>query len=264
LYYHALPPASVPAVYDFRQLTLRTRGYYNRDINKYGRINVPEKAPKRKSDLKFHKDSFEKTTEERRLKVLEVATLKFATKGYNSSNINEIASKSGISIGALYSYFASKEDLFLAVVNNAYKVLEAALKNVVEECGSVSEMIRAMLRTSREYAIKYPELNQLYLELTTQSLSRMADRLSGQIETITVSLYRDILKRAKDEGKIGAGVDIDAAAFCIDNIVVMYQFSFSADYYKERMKIFLGGYMDIQQTEDSIVSFIRRAILAAD
>lgn len=226
---------------------------------------MPEKATKRKSELKFHKDTFEKTTEERRQKVLEIATMEFATNGYNSTNINGIASKAGISIGALYSYFASKEDLFLAVVNKAYSVLETALKEVLENSVSAPEMIRKMLKASREYALRFPELNQLYLELTTQSLSRMSDRLSGQIETITVGLYRDVLKRAKDEGKIGSDVDINAAAFCIENIVVMYQFSFSADYYKERMKIFIGDKArDTAQTEEAIASFIERAILAVN
>lgn len=226
---------------------------------------LPEKAPKRKSELKFHKDTFEKTTVERRQKVLEIATMEFATNGYNSTNINSIASKSGISIGALYSYFASKEDLFLGVVNNAYSVLEAALKEVAGSSVSVSEVIKKLLKTSREYALKFPELNQLYLELTTQSLSRMADRLSGQIETITVGLYRDVLKRAQKEGEISSDLDIDVAAFCIDNIIVIYQFSFAADYYKERMKIFLGGSnpRDIAKTEDAIADFINRSVLAA-
>lgn len=224
---------------------------------------MPEKALKRKSEVKFHKDTFDKTTEERRLKVIEVATSEFAANGYNATNINEIASKAGISIGAMYSYFASKEDLFLAVVNKAYIVLETALKEVSEHSHNVFEMIDGMLKASREYAIKCPELNQIYLDLTTQALSKMASRLSTQIEPVTFSLYQDMLKKAKKDGIIGEDVDEEAAAFCIDNLVVMYQFSFSADYYKERMKIFLGQEKldDIENTEKKIAAFIRKAII---
>ncbi len=226
---------------------------------------MPERAVKRSNTVKFHKDTFDKTTEERRLKVLEVAMSEFAANGYNATNINEIASKAGISIGAMYSYFASKEDLFLAVVNKAYTVLETALKEVNATSHNVFEMAEGMLRVSREYALKWPELNQIYLDLTTQALSKMADRLSTQIEPITVHLYKDMLKKAKNDGIIGSDVDEDVAAFCIDNIMMMYQFSFSADYYKERMKIFLGQEKldDMVQTEQKLADFIRNAIMKA-
>jgi trehalose-6-phosphate synthase len=42
----------------------------------------------------------------------------------------------------------------------------------------------------------------------------------------------------------------------------MYQFSFSSDYYKERMKIFLGEdrLNDIEGVEQSIMKFIRLAL----
>jgi len=51
-------------------------------------------------------------------------------------------------------------------------------------------------------------------------------------------------------------------SFVIDNIYMMYQFSFSSDYCKERMKIYLGEEKlnDINQVESSIMKFIRRAL----
>jgi TetR/AcrR family transcriptional regulator len=223
---------------------------------------LPEKAIKKKTDTKFHKDTFDKTTAERRQKVIEVAISEFSANGYNATNINDIARKSGISIGAMYSYFASKEDLFLAIVNNAYILLETTLKAVSNKSSDIFEIFEGMLAASREYAIKYPELHQIYLDMTTQALSKMAGRLSTQIEPITVHLYKDILKQAKSEGKIRQDIDEELTAFCIDNLFVMYQFSFSADYYKERMKIFLGEEKlgDIHASEQKIMTFIRKAL----
>ena len=51
-------------------------------------------------------------------------------------------------------------------------------------------------------------------------------------------------------------------SFVIDNIYMMYQFSFSSDYCKERMKIYLGEEKlnDINQVESSIMKFIRRTL----
>ena len=79
---------------------------------------------------KFHKDTFDKTTEERRQNVLNVAIEEFALNGYNATSINDISKKAQISIGAMYSYFASKEDLFLSIVNNAYFLMDDILRDV--------------------------------------------------------------------------------------------------------------------------------------
>lgn len=216
----------------------------------------------KKGQVKFHKDTFDKTTTDRRERVLEVAISEFATKGYNATNINEITKKSNISTGAMYSYFASKEDLFLTIVNNGYFVLEKVLKDVAASSKDISDFIERMLVASREYAIKYPELNQIYLNLTTQGLSQMAKRLSNKLETITIQLYRDVIRKAKSDGRIRNDIDEDISAFCIDSLITMYQFSFSSDYYKERMSIFLGKNRcnDIGDLEKSIMSFIKSAL----
>jgi len=51
-------------------------------------------------------------------------------------------------------------------------------------------------------------------------------------------------------------------SFVIDNIYVMYQFLFSSDYCKEKMKIHLGEEKlnDISQVESSIMKFIRSTL----
>ena len=103
--------------YEYRFRSNRWRFYV-------GNINAKE-------ENKFYKDAFEKTTSDRRQKVLEVAINEFAAKGYNATNINDIIRNSNISTGAMYSYFASKEDLFLTIVNNAYALLEAAYEDIM-------------------------------------------------------------------------------------------------------------------------------------
>jgi TetR/AcrR family transcriptional regulator len=220
-----------------------------------------EKAVRKKQDV-FHKDTFDRTTAERRQRVIDVAVSEFAAGGYSATNINDIAKKAGISIGAMYSYFASKEDLFLAVVNSAYMLLETVLNEVRVKHTDIFEMLAGLLAASREYALRYPELNQIYLDLTTQGLSQMASRLSNKIESITVQLYRDVIREAKETSQIAQDVDEEAAALFIDNMFVMYQFSFSVDYYKERMKIFLGDKKskDTAAVEKSIMGFIRKVL----
>src|SRR5213593_1636928 len=51
-----------------------------------------------------------------RAKLLKAAGAVFARRGYHEATLDEIADRAGLSKGALYYNFASKEDLFLALL----------------------------------------------------------------------------------------------------------------------------------------------------
>lgn len=193
-----------------------------------------------KGNVKFHKKRFETISEERRRKILDVAVSEFAMNGYNATNINTIALKAEISIGSMYNYFESKEALFLTIIQKGVHDLERVLKEIQLGRNNIFEMLESLFRATRDYSRQFPEMNQIYLDATSQGLAGMSAKLSRQIEEITYELYIYILQKAKENGTIDQSVDAQLAAFFIDNLVVMLQFSLSSDYYKERMKIFLG------------------------
>ncbi len=51
--------------------------------------------------LDFFKESFQKISEEKRQRILDAAIIEFSEHGFDSANINNIAQKSGISVGSL-------------------------------------------------------------------------------------------------------------------------------------------------------------------
>jgi AcrR family transcriptional regulator len=51
--------------------------------------------------------------------IAEAALDVFADKGFAGARLDDIASRAGISKGALYLYFETKEDIFRAVVRGA-------------------------------------------------------------------------------------------------------------------------------------------------
>ena len=212
---------------------------------------------------KFHKDTFDKTTEERRQQVLKAAIEEFALKGYNATSINDISRNAQISIGAMYSYFASKEDLFLSIVNNAYYLMDDILKNISDESSDIFDCVKGMIKASREFALRHPHLNRIYLDITTQALSHMSIKLSNTIEIITPQILGEFIEKAKKEGKIKNDINEKIAAYCMDNIFTMYQFSFSSDYYKERLIIYVGedNLNDIDKLEEGIYKFIEGSLL---
>ena len=185
--------------------------------------------------------------------ILRVALAEFAAKGYSATGINELARKAGISIGSLYSYFASKEDLFLAVIDMGSETLARELADIDVSSGFFS-CFEALLWKARAAADRYPELNQIYLDSTTQGMSALAARLSNRLEAVTADLYRRMFEAGKASGEVRADVDSGLAAFCLDNLIVMLQFAYSGDYYRDRMRIMAGLAADEPVDDERLVA----------
>ena len=71
---------------------------------------------------------FEKLDEPRKTSILDAAADEFGERGFEGASYNRIIERAGISKGAMYYYFADKDDLFRTV-------LDAALNQWLEEVG---------------------------------------------------------------------------------------------------------------------------------
>jgi AcrR family transcriptional regulator len=78
-----------------------------------------------------------------RMQLVQAATSVFARRGFQAATIEEIAEEAGYSHGAVYSNFAGKEELFLAVFERymAQRIEEVAHATQIE--GSFAERARA-------------------------------------------------------------------------------------------------------------------------
>ena len=123
---------------------------------------------------KHRKDAFEKISPEKQKKILEAAVAEFAGKGFSEANINVIAKNAGISIGSMYNYFESKENLFLAVVDYGYKELETVLSTVDLGKGDIFDKFEMLIRIAQQFSKQRPQLNQIYLDLASQGLYHLS------------------------------------------------------------------------------------------
>ena len=46
-------------------------------------------------------------------RIIQAAVTVFSEKGYHRATISDVVQRSGLSVGAIYTYFRSKEELFL-------------------------------------------------------------------------------------------------------------------------------------------------------
>jgi AcrR family transcriptional regulator len=75
--------------------------------------------------------------------IIEAAIMVFAEKGFAAAKLDEIARQAGVSKGALYLYFETKEDLFRAVVARAIAPnMQAIRAMIAAHPGPIGDLLR--------------------------------------------------------------------------------------------------------------------------
>ena len=210
---------------------------------------------------KYFTPIFERISEKKRNKIIDVSIREFANLGFNNANINVIAKKSNVSVGSLYKYFKTKENLFLTATHFGIETIEQVLDEILKSEDDLFEKIEHILRLLQKHCRLFPEFHKLYNEITSESSSDLVRRLSSDMETISSQCYTTLIIKAKKDGVIATDIDERIFSYCLDNLFLNFQFSYSCDYYKERMKIYVGD--DVFTKDDYVVQeimkFIRRA-----
>ena len=183
--------------------------------------------------------------------ILERGIDVFVEKGLRGAGMNEIAKRSGVSVGVIYKYFSDKDSFFLHCVNHSLELLDKVLEEAAGGSSDISEYIRkivyALIRNSKLHA----NYNAMYHEIMSGGCKKYAEDIVEKIEK----------RSARENGVIGNDTDPGILAFFFDNMLMMMQFSYSCDYYRERMKIFCGSSSeDDEEMAESLIQFIEGAL----
>ena len=83
-------------------------------------------------------------TKETRARLLQAAETIFVRDGYEGAELGEIAALAGRTKGAIYAQFKSKEDIFLALIEEREKCYRAQMEKVFARSTSIEENIAAV------------------------------------------------------------------------------------------------------------------------
>lgn len=93
-------------------------------------------------------------TEQKRQLILDSATKVFADKGYRAVTMKDIVEASDISRGGLYLYFASVEDVFLAVLEMQEQAADNEISGEAFENASGGEILLWFLKSQKKEILK--------------------------------------------------------------------------------------------------------------
>jgi len=83
-------------------------------------------------------------SQETRIQILDSAVRLFSERGYSETSVSAICDSAGISKGAFYYHFLSKQELFLALLENWLTDLDSGFQIINHDSKNVPEAIMAM------------------------------------------------------------------------------------------------------------------------
>lgn len=192
----------------------------------------------------FSKTTFENLPVEKHDRIIKVATEEFANNGFENTSIQQIAKKSGISVGSIYKYFENKESLFIYIVREGLSTLEKTLLELAPTDEDILIKAEKIIRKLLEFSKEKPEFIKLYCSLTTSGNSDFLNQLSQRIEAVSASIYTQTIAIAQETGEVRKDVNPAFFAYLLDNVFMMLQFSTACPYYRERFFIYTGKHAE--------------------
>lgn len=144
--------------------------------------------------------------EERREQILDVAAPIFARKGLMGTRISDIAAAGEMSQGLLFRYFASKEEIFAALVERALSASVGAAEAALQQSVSPLEKLRWLLRHYLPGMWYKPEYILIIQEaLNTESTPEEVQELAVRQSARSLQIFRQIIVEGQQVGEMVQG-----------------------------------------------------------
>ena len=151
-----------------------------------------------------------------RQNIIEKALQLFCVKGYYNTSINDILQATGLTKGVLYGHFASKEDIWYAVYDEALTIWKAVVFQGIKPGSSPLEQIKAFIENDIRNKLGNNVFeggcffHSMLVELSGQSEAMSARLLQGF--TQLAGLLCAWLEQADQQGMLKADLNFKEIA----------------------------------------------------
>ncbi|MEA3296579.1 MAG: TetR/AcrR family transcriptional regulator [candidate division Zixibacteria bacterium] len=152
------------------------------------------------------KQSPKMPAEKRRKQLLASARKLFVKKGYRGTTTEEIARKAGLTKGALYFHFKSKEDILLELVKSISESNRTALERELKQKVSPVEIFRLLLSLHCKCDVnEYGDLMDIWVQAWRVPRTRryITRRLRNGLERFTGSIDASFVPSKTDPTDLG-------------------------------------------------------------
>ncbi|MGJ0203405.1 TetR family transcriptional regulator [Leucobacter sp. gxy201] len=191
------------------------------------RVARPKKERSQRAEGERIRDA-----ERTRAELLAVATEVFAEEGYTGARVDDIADRTSTTKRMIYYYFGGKEQLYLAVLEEAYRGIRAAERTLDVSGLDPIEAVRRIAEVTFDHHVEHEAFIRLVAIENTHR-----GRFIRQIESLrelgrpAVDLLDGILARGRGAGEFRSDIDafdvhLMISSYCVFQIANQHTFGY--------------------------------------
>lgn len=142
------------------------------------------------------------TQRARRERILDAAERCFAQAGFHRTTMQHICKEAGISPGALYVYFASKEDLIAGITERDRSKLAEKLADLP----NAPDLLTALAKLGEHYVVDEPHYKRvLCVEIGCEATRNPAvGEIYRSVDELCRQNFEQLFAKAREDGRIAA------------------------------------------------------------
>ena len=166
-----------------------------------------------------------------RRNIVDVATREFASKGLSGARVDAIAARTKTSKRMIYYYFDSKEGLYIAVLEAAYRSIRSIEVSLDLGHQPPEAALRTLVAFTFDYQNAHPEFVRLVMNENILNAVYLArSRTIRELNTAVIDTLRELVRRGQAAGVFRHDIDpvglhMSISALCIFNIANRATFS---------------------------------------
>jgi AcrR family transcriptional regulator len=187
----------------------------------------------------------------RRQEIVPIATRLFARLGYNECEMERVANELQIAKGTLYLYFAGKQELFFACVDQGMQDLQAALDEAIHDDEDPFRCSAKSIWAFLQFFDTHPE----QIELLIQERAIFRDRARPTFfvyRDTRRARWRDLYQGLIDGGRLRNDLPVDDLLDTMGNLLYGTMFT----------NYFAGRSVPLCQQYRAVVELLFRGVLS--
>ena len=149
-------------------------------------------------------------SEERRAQIIKAALACYTRQGYVNTTMDDIVAESGLSKGAIYWYFKSKDDLFQAALTSIFEGVAVESMQAMMACETSAERLRVGAQSMVALCRDIEGYFGLIVEFWSQSENR--DEAMAFWAEMLVQYQRAVAAIFEEGARVGEFRKVDASA----------------------------------------------------
>ena len=163
-------------------------------------------------------------SDNRKLEFLQTALELFYEKGYENTTIQDIIDHLGVSKGAFYHYFKSKEEVIVSIARNYTDRAVSIMENIITRTDlSAVDKLNEILKSVNEYKFREREWRSKFRgAIKSEENFKLHNKMIHLMKQDAIGLFMELIDSGVEEGVFGDPVNsLEMADFFLNTVFAL-------------------------------------------